>query len=538
MIACSPQSEVTKAQLKVSVGALSSELTPSDFPGGLILYGKQIGGDKIFSRHLSTMVSDELIPNGKWNFVIIGWDDSGNGAMSGKPYCDSVIVDLAGSDIPVFLNVTNLKCTGLGPSHDIAGDKFFYSPYLKSCNILNQSAFTDTCEYNTSPVPQVRTKEYAASYKIIAKPFDNFSGGLNFQTNNTTNFVAADTNASGCTQLNETNDISAMVNEPTITANLPITNTNLPFFFTIRAYLNSTDCDDTKAYKDIIYHSKIFTAQDHANTQLQAKGFLDTGNNDRQIIFVKTTLADVCANSTGTYSSSSQVSPFSAGTGLEEFPYVICNEQQLSKIESNYESSSFILGKNLDLHPYTAFLSADTIADFQESKSNPIPCTNNRGNYVPIGGFDNTVEMADVCTGSAVNPLMASTNNGGDSFTGVFDGNGKTIKHLRFENDKFMNVGLIGGASGTPVVIVDNVTIKDSYIQARTDSNGPAGAGITEVDANVGSLVGFGQYATTSSISNIFVESTIVETEGEFSGGVIGQLKNTNLPKLFKLDQK
>lgn len=97
LIGCAPQSEVTNANIKVSIGALSSALAPDQFPGGLILYGKDLSSNRVFSRILTQNTSDEVIPNGKWNLVVVGWDDdAGNGAMTGKQYCDSTTVDLTG----------------------------------------------------------------------------------------------------------------------------------------------------------------------------------------------------------------------------------------------------------------------------------------------------------------------------------------------------------------------------------------------------------------------------------------------------------
>lgn len=544
LIACSPQSEVTNAKLKVSIGALAADLTPSQFPGGLILYGKELGGNKFFSRHLSQMQSNEIIPNGQWNFVVIGWDDeSADGAMTGKQYCDSINVDLTGGDIEVVLNAQHSKCGLLGPTYNSGGDMHFYQNRLHSCNLLNQTSDVDSCDYDMGATPRKRKKGTALSYRLIAKPYDNFGGPIRFKSG--PDFIASDSSGGGCSSVDGAGAGGNLTPDPIINANIPISNNNYPFFFIIRAYLNSTDCDDDRLYKDIVYHSKLFSAGDLANPNLNAKAHSNGTNTHK--IFVKTTVADVCGFSNNTYSSGSAVSPYSSGTGSQYLPYIICDGIQLSKIESSDTTSSYMLGRDIDLHPFTALLQAQTVANLLTPNLNTIPCTQNGDNFVPIGGYDDSFsELQNKCNIASGFPLNTAAATG-DVFTGNFDGNNFGIKNLRIQAEQFVNVGfirrlgnnarlvdiefhnaeitgdsdvgIIGKTEAGANFLIDKVLIKNSRFQARN-----------QTDAHVGALIGNAAgNGATSVIRNIYIEDTIVETDGDKAGGAIGKANNLNI---------
>lgn len=102
---CAPQKQQTK--LKVSFGATISN---SQFPGGLVIYGKSNNG---FRLNKVIPPGDEVtidIPNGKWNFSVVGW--AGLGLMQGGTFCDSQVgVDLTGSPEQLTFNATAAGCT-------------------------------------------------------------------------------------------------------------------------------------------------------------------------------------------------------------------------------------------------------------------------------------------------------------------------------------------------------------------------------------------------------------------------------------------
>ena len=93
-------------QMKVSLGAVTGS---TNFPGGLVIKGESLAGEK-FS--LKVPSNDKLIievPNGTWNFVALGWD--GTEIFEGKSYCDvktNVLLD--GGDFNLNLLATTTNC--------------------------------------------------------------------------------------------------------------------------------------------------------------------------------------------------------------------------------------------------------------------------------------------------------------------------------------------------------------------------------------------------------------------------------------------
>ena len=108
---CSTKKD-TEANFQVSLrNMVGNNNDASLFPGGLILYG--VSGQLSFSRIMDSTIKDELVPNGIWDFYVLGWDGKApdRKPMTGKVYCGVAKgVNLNGTATKVELTATNAKC--------------------------------------------------------------------------------------------------------------------------------------------------------------------------------------------------------------------------------------------------------------------------------------------------------------------------------------------------------------------------------------------------------------------------------------------
>ena len=154
-----------------------------------------------------------------------------------------------------------------------------------------------------------------------------------------------------------------------------------------------------------------------------------------------------------------------SGSGTEDDPYLIFNENQLAQVSNflNQEGVVFKLMKDLDLTEWVA-------------ENNP------RQGWVPIG--------------------VAST-----PFKGKFYGNSKKIAGLFISRPSDNNVGFFGYIEGATI---SDLTIEGTSVQGSS---------------NTGAFIG---YATNATLSNLSFSGTSVAGVNEV-GGFAGQLANSTL---------
>ena len=163
--------------------------------------------------------------------------------------------------------------------------------------------------------------------------------------------------------------------------------------------------------------------------------------------------------------------PFSGGEGTADNPYIIETVDQLEAVQF-YRSSCFILKNDLTFN--------DSL--FEEG-----------------GEFYNG--------GKGWTPIGKTFN---DPFTGIFDGNGKTIKGLKTWSD-LEAIGLFGYVSGT----VKNLKLSEVIVSgANTSDTGQCGA-----------IIG---YLTGGRLINCSVLSGSIQTSWQWgiSGGLVGILNH------------
>lgn len=418
LVGCSAPKQETGAKFKVGLRTLAATGATTQFPGGLVLYG--VSGDRSFGRIMASDTADENVPNGVWDFYVLGWD--GNGAvdpMSGVVYCAyQKGVELLGEPVEINLQATNSNCAdpAFGQTIDDGnGNKHFPKLRVQTCNNLDWlTDYQNTCDYDSNPATYKSNKGTALSYKVIARPFDR--SGSNVQP------IAGPELAFQCAKVATTMsgnlDVAAFLENADL--NIPVMGaaSQRPWSFTLRAYLGSDNCDDSLAHKDI-----FLPASTH---QAQAKVFSDGGS--FHYIFAKSTLDEVCASPYPNVSIGGvATAPFKGGAGTAGSPFVLCRGADLNKIANDYPTNSFILAKDVDMNPFTAATG---------SAQAPV-CSFGGESFAPIGLDVDPVS----CDYIATNP-----------FSGTFDGNNKSIKGMRIQKDDsaFPYIGFIPylGSSG------------------------------------------------------------------------------------------
>ena len=486
LMSCSQQSGKTSAEFRLSMGALG---TPAKFAGGLVVYGKTASNSMSFVRVLDSESLSNEIPNGLWTFFAIGWDASSSGtgeSMSGKVYCGVVgDVKLDGNPVEVNLNVSNSKCS----------EKIFTANYnqegmnirfpklqVETCNALLPGMLIDstvTCDYDSStdPTKYKALKGFAGSYRLAIRSFDRVDTDVRIQDSFlASTCVKVSTMASG--QLDGTG--LEGLNIPTGNAAL-----QTPFQFYLRAFYTD-DCSDSKGYKDIVFRHGAIENHDNAKSIVY-----DFSGTQKTKIFAKTSMSEVCSG------ERLSATPFAAGLGSPGHPFVICTLAQFNKINSHL-TNSFVLGRDLNFLPQTAAY-----------MTTPLACTNFLENFEPIGGYSDCSNFAE---------------DSPSTFSGNFDGLGKTLKNIRLEKEEAEQIGLIRNLTGKLM----NLTLENAYV-----------AGGNEVGAAVGRC---GGGTSICDIYNVTVNDSTIESSGvgasSVVGGVVGYAENATIKKVLVYDSR
>ena len=154
---------------------------------------------------------------------------------------------------------------------------------------------------------------------------------------------------------------------------------------------------------------------------------------------------------------------------------------------------------------------------------------------------DGTINSSQVSLFTAWTPIgyfNSSTDN--VIYTGTFDGNGKIISGLYYEDDSKMYIGLFGYSSGT----IKNVGVIDTYFHCNSDLGGICGYNLGTVSLcfsksylyvktyNVGGVCGVNY--TNATITNCYHIGTIYDWEPQV-GGVCGYNYGGNISYCYHI---
>lgn len=499
---CSTKKD-TEANFQVSLrNMVGNNTNASLFPGGLILYG--VSGQLSFSRIMDSTIKDELVPNGIWDFYVLGWDGEApdRKPMTGKVYCGVAKgVNLNGTATKVELTATNAKCADsiFGNHVNDGAEIKFPNINLISCNDLGHIALgssTTDCSYNSDPSVYQNTKGTARSYKILATGF-NRDGLFYDEISNTiyeSSCVAVETSASGGLASGEVLGFGGSGNLDGL--NIPPGSDGTRFSFKLRAYFGSDNCIDAYAYKDIPLVKGASTN----------KTFFDgTSSNN---MFVKTTTQDVCE--LGTSSIALGVpQPFKGGAGEAGMPFILCSGDDINEISNTHADRHFLVGRDIDMHL---------------SDPNKVLCRVDGANTNPIGGLSN---------------FECSEGSGIDLFSGTFDGNKKIIKNMKLVHSEIDQVGFIRSTiSGARFInsIFENAHIEGnrkvgligevnggSFIEDLHLTNSLIKGNDSGTQADLGAVIG--KYSTAvTEMKKLYAKGVTVKNTagGDHIGGVIG----------------
>lgn len=426
LFGCGASQEVTPAKVQV-LGMRSMAASLTNFSGGLVLYGKS--GNIEFSKILSDQVTDAEIPNGTWNFYVMGWHGASDG-MSGTVFCGkSLGVELSGEAVDIILNATNADCadSAFGTSFNPGTPNEIRFPDISfsSCSVegFGQfSSFTSMCEYKiiangVGGYKRVNHRGAPRSYKVIARSFNNMGAGFAYLPDSEGILESA------CTSMLPASSDGRSL--PVIDLNIPAHSAGIPLRYTVKAYYGSSNCDDNFG------HFLFDLIGGTGSNSPKSVSYLN-GSSEQVVIATKMDRESVCSNNVymQTLTSSSVLAPFRSGNGTPEDPFVICDIDDIDEIDASMLANSFYLGSHLVFDSGAVGTSSNaTCSDYLNS------------NFKPIG-----YNTAD-CTAGAYT-----------SFRGQFDGAGRRIEGLRLDT---IAMGSISGA--TPVYI--------GFIPFLADSN-------------------------------------------------------------------
>ncbi|MBK23168.1 MAG: hypothetical protein CME70_04105 [Halobacteriovorax sp.] len=105
---CGGKSGKTSTSFSVNMGAIS---TGAALDGGLVMRGTSSLGHEFFIPTTNANDVSIALPNGTWDFYVIGWKNQANGAMTGDNVCGAQLgVQLNGGDTAVNFNLNMANC--------------------------------------------------------------------------------------------------------------------------------------------------------------------------------------------------------------------------------------------------------------------------------------------------------------------------------------------------------------------------------------------------------------------------------------------
>ena len=122
LVACSASSS-KKDSVEISLGAISY----NNFPGGLTLKMINKVTLEVLEHTISTENYKVSVPNGTWDFIVVGFD--GPGLRGGQSYCGKKLAQvLAGPDVILNISSNHANCSEaiytamlpMGASWDVA----------------------------------------------------------------------------------------------------------------------------------------------------------------------------------------------------------------------------------------------------------------------------------------------------------------------------------------------------------------------------------------------------------------------------------
>lgn len=525
VMSCSPNVKKTSAKLKLNLSGITNISNIGS--GGVLLFGKSSTGEQ-FGKLVSGSELDMDLANGDWNFYAVMWENNFASNFNDTVYCGKSAQVLNGAAVSVGLKLTNDQCAGadfsIGNHYVGASGKIrFPDLYIEECDELNQSN-SFTCKRDN--------QGSALSYRMAFKSYTKTPNGFPIFSNEV--LYSQCMAAEGST--------SVMQNGMKV--NFPTAIQAMPFVISTEMFLGSTDCNNSgNSGKGMYTH--IFTngiaAQSSLLNRVVAPGpqlcltgptnkmdcenFMGTWSSGTSTCSIATPMTAAflpAASCGGTMTTTTArylkqmvaipkdflcrnvntglfgANVFPGGQGTILRPFKICDEWQLNQIGEKHSTSSLLSTKSYKLM---------NDLDMNRADFNPLL----RPTCIDPSDIDNIYKRHH-----NLNPLDQKTVGGcaaihiktGTGYTGVFNGNNKTISHARIYVDTEY-VGFVGklGAGG----IVKNLNFENLEVEGSAYVGGVAGA-VT---------------GSATLISNVVIRGGNIDADNNVAGGIAGEVESS-----------
>lgn len=521
VISCSQGTKKTTAKLKLNISSITN-LGSGIGSGGAILFGKKSTGET-FGKKINTAEEDLEIPNGAWVFYALMWGNEST-SMNGKVHCGKSANQLTGVSTTISMSLTNANCTDAefsgGKSYLASATNRFADIFIEECDDISAVTGFSCGKQNQGS---------ALSYRFVFNNFKKSNAGM---------IIDGESIVSACKLVSST-DTAANIYSSGLPINFPSGGVGTPFIGSIEFFMGSTNCDinDQKGVHRFPLHQGVAnsTAPEHhvlvsnnscapitsdflTGTEEDKKNkcslFFGEWNGSNCIgtylpVVTRFAHAGVCSsqvaanisikhqftipktNLCGPYINNSSfigLHPFSGGQGSVLRPYKICTEWQLNQIGEVGSSAGFIsanykLMNDLDMNK----------TDFGPY-SKPV-CAGVSGSI--IKEHFNLNPLNKVIDGACGNPASVT------AFSGIFDGNNKTIRNGRIDINSLSKVGFVRqlGATGQ----IKNLNFFNLEVE-----------GLNTVGGVVGEMLG------SANISNVVITEADIRSSGAFAGGLVG----------------
>ena len=495
---CAKKAGETSAKFGLVLSGISS-LTGN--AGGAMLWGRHDSGSS-FGVNVNNISGDLTLDlkNGSWSFYMTAWDGSGGAPLGGVVKCAFANEVFEGGDAVVNLSLLNSTCSDSrfgNNSWDDSGTKKFNEVNITACSNLT-SVVGHQCNKGTD-----NNRGSVRSYRLAMPDFiDGDVGGV-IQLSNTPL-------RSDCFD-DADNDFSNVIMTG---LNIPAGNGIAPFKTVIESFFGAT-CDGTKGVAADNLKFGLHVPSNGSIINGVAQVTHDPAGPNKTYIHHKLTESQAC--------DLSNQSIISIGSGSVFNPFRICTPIQFNSIggDSTILTSNLKVSRDLDFSGQITGIFAP-LGDIQ--------CGDLGSSIQPIGGLYSDMSG---CT----SPTTTSPTN---SFSGVFDGNNKTLKNIFLMEEDFSMLGVFRQVSGSAIIkklTLDNIEVEgNSYIGALAGDISSASEisniviknayvdSRSETTSMVGTVAGSVTSVTT--LTNIHTVRSEVEGRGDYIGGLFGILNN------------
>jgi len=531
IMSCSPSVKKTSAKLKLNLSGITN-FNSNIGSGGVLLFGKSSTGEQ-FGKLVNGPELDMDLANGDWSFYAVMWENNFASNFSDTVYCGKSVQVLNGAAISIGLSLTNAQCAGADFSsgnHYVSGSSKIRFPdlYIEECDELDQSnGFTCKRDNQGS----------ALSYRMAFKSYTKAPNGLPV--------FSSEVLYSQCMAA----EGASSVMQNGMKVNFPTAIQAMPFIISTEMFLGSTDCSNNSG-KGVYTH--IFTKGVAAQSSLINKvvipaaqvcsagpankydcenflGQWDAGNSTCAMATPMTAAFLPAAHCSGTMATfttrylkqmvtipkdflcrnvnaglfGANVFPGGQGTNLR--PFKICDEWQLNQIGEQHTTSSLLSTKSYKLM---------NDLDMNKADFNPLlrPTCIDSNDIDNIYKRHHNLNPLDQKTIGGCTAAYAQVPNG---YTGVFNGNNKTISHARIYIDD-ENVGFVGklGVGG----VIKNLNFENLEVEGNSYVGGVAGV-VT---------------GSAALISNVTIRGGNIDADNNVAGGIAGEVENSaGLPHLI-----